>query len=476
MILMALVAGCNKTNDTRHIYIISTNDVHATIDAMPKLASLVKEYEAKGEVILVDSGDRVTGNAYVDDATHPGLPIIELMNEVGYDVVTLGNHEFDKGSKVLYSMLEASDFEWVCSNMSNTLGDTRIKPSTTITVDGIDICFAGVVDTDGGGRPLGGDRSYVDFSFTPDCDTAYELCATLPESDYVVLLSHMGLDNDRRLAERNTSYDWIAGGHSHDIYGGYINGTYISQNNKNIRYATVADLTIRDGKVAEVSFTQHNMAEVEGCDNIAAMVAELKLSDPELNTTEMVVTTAATREGVTNFTIEALASYPYAEGFVPEVTIYHYGGIRLDGFAEGALKRVDILNNDPFLSTICIGEMTPEQIETFILEKYNNGTPESPDKESHYPYFRSDLEYTIILGDSPTENPDAIDIIHNLAPRKYRVAMCNYVAENYIDSDIVSSQLRNTSITVREAMLRYARSFKDGYTPNNNTRQHEVRK
>lgn len=474
LLLVSLLVGCNRENDTRHVYIISTNDIHATIDAMPKLATIVAEYESKGEVILVDSGDRVTGNAYVDDATAPGLPIIELMNEVGYDVATLGNHEFDKGHAVLYAMLEAAEFEWVCSNMTDLTGDTRIQPYTTITVEGLDICFAGVVDTDGGGRPLGGDRSYVDFSFTPDCDTAYELCTTLPESDFTVLLSHMGLDNDRRLAERKPAYDWIAGGHSHDIYGGYVNGTYISQNNKNIRYVTIADIALREGAIESITYTQLNMADVAADERIATMVAELKLSDPALNTVEAIATSPATKEGVSNFTIAALATYPYPEGFVPEVTIYHYGGVRLDGFTEGDIKRVDILNNDPFLSTIYIGEMTPAEIEHFIITKYNNGTPESPDKESHYPYFRSDLEYTIILGQEPAENPDAIGIRHNLAPRKYRVAMCNYVAENYIDKDVVATALHDTGITVREAMLRYARTFgEDGYTPDNKCYQRE---
>ena len=70
--LLALVSCSQpKSSNESHIYIISTNDMHANIEAMPRLATLVKEYEAKGEVILVDSGDRVTGNAYVDDDAEP---------------------------------------------------------------------------------------------------------------------------------------------------------------------------------------------------------------------------------------------------------------------------------------------------------------------------------------------------------------------------------------------------------------------
>ena len=134
--LLALVSCSQpKSTEESHIYIISTNDMHANIEAMPRLATLVKEYEAKGEVVLVDSGDRVTGNAYVDDDAEPGIPMIELMNAVGYDVVTLGNHEFDKGREVLYAMVEASDFEWVCSNISDSVGE-GFSPYVTTTLEG----------------------------------------------------------------------------------------------------------------------------------------------------------------------------------------------------------------------------------------------------------------------------------------------------------------------------------------------------
>ena len=473
--LMLLCMGCDNDNDTKHIYIISTNDIHATIEAMPKLATVVDEYKSKGEVILVDSGDRVTGNAYVDDATHPGVPIIELMNDVGYDVVTLGNHEFDKGRNALTAMVDASDFEWVCCNLEDIVGESKIKPWTTISVAGIEICFVGVVDTDQDGRPLGGESSYVDFRFTPDVESASNISA-LPNSDFTVLLSHMGLERDIRLAESTSTYDWIAGGHSHDIFNDTVADTHISQNNKNIRYITIADLTVSDGAIVDVSYEQIKTAEVSDNERISALVEEIKASDLELNTVEAMVTSPATKEGVSNFTIQALATYPYADGFVPEITFYHYGGVRLDGFAEGELKRVDILNNDPFVSTIYVGELTAQQIEEFILTKYNNGTPENVDKESHYPYFRSDMEYTIVLEDEPEEHPDALYLKHNLEPRSYRVALCNYVAENYIDKVIVEAQLHDTGTTVRKAMLRYIRTFaKEGYTPDNVTRQHEVR-
>jgi 5'-nucleotidase len=77
LLLLSAVVGCMpRSSKDGHLYIISTNDVHATIDALPRLATLVAVYEERGEVLLVDSGDRVSGNAYVDDAAEPGVPLI----------------------------------------------------------------------------------------------------------------------------------------------------------------------------------------------------------------------------------------------------------------------------------------------------------------------------------------------------------------------------------------------------------------
>ena len=472
--LLALVSCAQpKSAEESHIYIISTNDMHANIEAMPRLATLVEEFEAKGEVVLVDSGDRVTGNAYVDDDAEPGIPMIELMNEVGYDVVTLGNHEFDKGREVLYAMAEASDFEWVCSNMADAEG-AGFSPYVTTTLEGVDIAFVGVVATDFNGRPMGGDASYAGFSFTDDVTTAFEVGESLSgDADFVVLLSHMGFDMDRRLAEMSAKYDWIAGGHSHDVVNEPTNGVHISQNRKDIRYVTVADIRVKDGAIIGVDYSQIETANYAEDEAVRAMVEAIKARDPGLNTVEAHANGRATKDGIANFTCDALLRYPYDEGFVPEIVFYHYGGVRLSGICEGDIKRVDILNNDPFVSTIYVGEMSLDEIRRFILEKYNNGTAEKPDKESHYAYFRSNAPYEIVVG----EDGDAVDIRFDLEPRKYRVAMCNYIAENYIDKGVVASCLKEVNVTVREAMLRQMRSFGEaGFTPDNNVYQIEVNK
>ena len=73
------------------------------------------------------------------------------------------------------------------------------------------------------------------------------------------------------------------------------------------------------------------------------------------------------------------------------------------------------------------------------------------------------------------EDGDAVDIRFDLKPRKYRVAMCNYIAENYIDKELMARCLKEVNVTVREAMLRQMRSYGEaGFTPDNNVYQIEV--
>lgn len=475
---LALVACSSNDKGEQHLYIVSTNDMHASIEAMPRLATLVKAYEALGEVVVVDSGDRVTGNAYVDDDSRPGVPMIELMNEIGYDVVTLGNHEFDKGRDVLNAMVEASDFRWVCANMTDLRGGSKIEPYATLDVAGIRLGIAGIVDTDFGGRPMGGESSYVDFDFTGDRVTAYAVCAEIaPDHDYTILLSHMGYDVDKRFAAMKPACNWVAGGHSHDIVGEDIGSVHLSQNRKDARLVTIAHLTTNGGEVVNAEFEQVELTEYEEDSGVRAIVDYIKSFDPTLNSVVAYANATATKDGIANFTVDALVAYPYADEFVPEIAIYHYGGVRLAEIPEGKIKRVDILNNDPFVSTIYIGEMTLSEIREFILDKYNNGTVDRPDKESHYAYFRTNVPYEIVLGDEPAESPDATDIRFPIEERSYRVAICNYIAENYIDKELVARKLRPTFITVREAMLRLMASYGDkGFTPDNTVYQVEVKR
>ena len=128
LLWIMFLSGCQNTEE-KEIVIISTNDIHGRIEQFSKLATFVKRIkEEHPNVILVDAGDRFTGNPYVDHAKEKGFPIISLMNDLGYEVGTLGNHEFDFGQKILRARINDATFPIICANINSSRGELDSIP------------------------------------------------------------------------------------------------------------------------------------------------------------------------------------------------------------------------------------------------------------------------------------------------------------------------------------------------------------
>ena len=132
-LLVVALAACTPREQT--LVLLSTNDIHAKIQRFPALATAVAACrDTMPATVLLDAGDRWTGNAYVDLAPTPGMPVIALMNRLGYDAVTFGNHEFDHGQAFLGRLLDSMAFEVVCANV---VSDTCTFPP------GAPLCYSG---------------------------------------------------------------------------------------------------------------------------------------------------------------------------------------------------------------------------------------------------------------------------------------------------------------------------------------------
>ena len=201
IVTAALAAACAPRERT--LVLLSTNDMHAKIRNFPRLAAAVEACRDTAQlVVLVDAGDRWTGNAYVDRAATPGMPMIALMNRLGYDVATLGNHEFDHGQAFLGRMIDSMDFEVVCANVvSDTCSFPPLPPYTVLEEGGFRIGFVGVVTNyEGPGHPAGNASSFAGLTFPDPQQMALKYAAELrPKCDVLVRVSHMGDDRDREL-------------------------------------------------------------------------------------------------------------------------------------------------------------------------------------------------------------------------------------------------------------------------------------
>lgn len=421
----------------RHVVVLSTNDMHGHIENFPRLATAVQACRDTVPTLLLDAGDRWTGNVYVDRA--PGrLPVIHLMNALHYDAATLGNHEFDPGQEVLKAAIETARFPVVCSNMQG------LAIPASAMLDRGDVIFevAGAVTNEGpGGHPDGYDEIFEGLTFV---DPVATLEAIPAERGTVrVALTHIGLNNDLRLK----GYDLIVGGHTHDMYA----EGRVMQAGSNLRYVGVCDLSFRGRKLKGKTVRLKPLSDVSPDPAFERMVQDY-YGDPWFSQSVGTLREAADTAGVANLFLQALRAETDAE-----IAIYHRGGIRRDRLEKGDLKRSDVLDLDPFVSRIVRAEMTPEQLGRIILEKFNSRRNV---KESHRIDIYASTPYDVLVG----EDGEAVDVrFPALEPgRKYSIAMGDYLFRTYDGMTEIRGEVTRKELP--DALLEAARTYRTDNT------------
>ncbi len=204
--------------------ILHSNDVHGAIDGYAYMAGLKEEYEAAGaNVIVVDAGDYSQGTVYV--SLSKGADAITMMNAAGYDVVTLGNHEFDYGYEQIVSNMKAFNGKVLCADVLKD-GKSIYDGHTIVEKGGVKIGFFGLETPEASTKANPALIKGLEF---PAAEKLYEIAknevAALKAegADIIVCLAHLGVDNE---SEPNRSYDlyqnvegidFIIDGHSHTV-------------------------------------------------------------------------------------------------------------------------------------------------------------------------------------------------------------------------------------------------------------------
>ena len=228
-IIVILAALAALSLDAQNLTILHLNDTHSHIDpersgeykglggVVEQAAYIdsVRKADGKRNVLLLHAGDFSQGTSYF---TELGGDIeIDLLNAAGYDVVTLGNHEFDNGSAELARRLESLDAEVVCANydFAGTPLEGLVKPYTVVRRAGLKIGIIGlltdisrVVD-----KKLVGELAYQDPA---EVINRYASVLRNEEGcDLVLCLSHLGFSLDVEVVPQIRNVDVIVGGHSH---------------------------------------------------------------------------------------------------------------------------------------------------------------------------------------------------------------------------------------------------------------------
>ena len=204
------------------VVILHSNDVHGAVEGYAKIAALRDEYVKEGaEVILADAGDYCQGTAYV--SLSKGAKAVEMMNAVGYDVSTLGNHEFDFGYENLMAILKNAKFKVVCGDVFKD-GKSILDGWTIIEKKGVKIGFVGLETPETYTKVNPGLIQGVSF---PQKEELYTCAQKLVDevkaagADVVVGLFHLGVDEESTGNRSMDVYanvqglDLILDGHSH---------------------------------------------------------------------------------------------------------------------------------------------------------------------------------------------------------------------------------------------------------------------
>ncbi|PRY94532.1 5'-nucleotidase [Hasllibacter halocynthiae] len=378
------------------------NDAGECFGGIPRMITAIEDARERSDapVILLDAGDQFQGSLFYTQ--YGGDLAAEFMNQLGYDAMAVGNHEFDDGPEGLSEFLDQVEFPVLSANIDVSRNDTladKVGKSVVLDVDGARIGVVSVLAEDTPETSSPG----ADVIFSSMVDAAQAEVDALTEDgvNKIVLLTHVGLPADRRLAEEVTDVDLIIGGHSHtllsntdeDAEGPYpteVNGVPIFQAYAYGKYLGEIDVTFDDdGNVTDVSGDPILLdASVAEDEEAVARVEELAAPLEELR--QMPVGEAADAiEGsrevcrsqecpMGNLVADAMLDRVADQG--AQIAIQNGGGVRasIDG---GEVTMGEVLTVLPFQNTLSTFEVTGQD----VIDALENGVSQFEEGAGRFP-------------------------------------------------------------------------------------------
>jgi len=226
VVFSLLLAKEQPTKKSFELTIIHTNDNHANHEPQPsgeggdaRQAAVIKQIRAAARNHLtLDAGDRFMGTLFYTQ--YKGLDNVPFLNKIGFQAMAVGNHEFDDGDEGLAKLADQITCPILAANMDVTRSKVlqgKIKPYTIVKVGGEEIAIIGLatIDTKTGSSPSSS------IGFDPDYARVVQKHVDQLEKvngiNKIIVLSHIGLSEDLKLAGKVSGVDAIVGGHSHTL-------------------------------------------------------------------------------------------------------------------------------------------------------------------------------------------------------------------------------------------------------------------
>lgn len=245
LVLSFLFAFPAWAQQEKKLTLLQTSDVHSRIEPINqkgdrnfdqggfvRRTTFIKQFRKNTpDMLLFDCGDISQGTPYYN--MFQGEVEIKMMNEMGYDAMTIGNHEFDFDLDNMARLFKMAKFPVVCANydVDATVLKGLVKPYVILKRNGLKIGVLGL------GCKLEGmvqANKCVGVVYKDPIAVANQVAAQLKEQgcDVIICLSHLGVQMDERLVAKTRNIDIVLGGHSHTFMKGPR--TYLNTDGKNV--------------------------------------------------------------------------------------------------------------------------------------------------------------------------------------------------------------------------------------------------
>lgn len=435
LILFFLVYGLITSNQllyaqkhqkSTEIIILHTNDMHSRIDNFGKLAYLADSLRKTHKyVFLVAAGDNFTGNPIVDMYPDKGFPMIELMNLLHFDVTAIGNHEFDMGQELQNKRRQQATFPFISCNIDASGAVVKQpEPYVILKAGKIKIPFLGMIQLGENGLPDSHPSKLEGLTFTNGIEKAKEFLWLKEKYGMLIGLSHLGVEDDEKLAKAYPQFDVIIGGHSHTTMTKplMVNDVMIVQTGSGLRNVGITTLQVTKGKITDRQYELVPLAGITKTNpEIQALIDQYN-SNEEMN---RVVGFAETPFD-TQQELGCLMTDAITARMKVDFAFQNNGGIRISGLPQGDIKLKDIFHLDPFGNQVVTFTMTYDEIKSLICNAYNRG--------KEIDLVPSGMTYAVIVNsEGMCADVEMKDMAGNPlnAGKTYTVGLNSYISASY---------------------------------------------
>ncbi len=489
-LLLPALAQAYQPGKTYRLTVLHTNDLHGRfwpnehgeygLAAHQTLVKQIKNEVARngGSVVLLNVGDVNTGVPESD--VHNARPDIEAMNAIGYEAMTLGNHEFDNPLQMLAMQEKWARFPFLSANIRlKDSGRHLVKPYTVLRKQGLDIAVVGLTTEE---TATSANTAYTrNLIIDPAADSARQTLQTLKQRkkkpDITIALTHLGYRSDAALARilPAKSFDIIVGGHSHhtvcmDNAGrlknnhrpgdacrpDFQNGTWIMQAGEWGKYLGRADFTFKNGKLALQSYRLipvNLKYETETADGKTVRTLYQSAIRPDKQLAAKLKTYQEQADGKLNVAIGSVNAKLEGDRAVvrrqptnlgrliahaqrlrtgADLAVMNSGGIR-DSIQAGRVTYKDILRAQPFGNLISYVDLSGKELAEYLrtvalIRPEDGGFPQFDGVTLKTDYDKQQVSGILING-KPLENG-----------KTYRLSVSDYLANGGDDYPVLSDK------------------------------------